>query len=450
VERDPTPDVPLLAGMAGLDAGRSQTSHQNRRALLLTRETDTAEFEALAATLGINIVETIFQRGKPAPRVHLGRGKIEEIAEQMGMRNEGHPWDGIDLILVHHNTLPRQLVNLDDALGMEVWDRVRLLLELFTQHAASVEARVQVRIARLLADRSILRELVHRETMGERLGYGAGGRTGWRSVMEATQFEIARLRRRQKKFSRSLAERRRQRVRSGALSVGVSGYTNAGKSLLFSALTGKPVLIQDQVFSTLETTVGRMEKSPRVLLIDTIGFIDRIPADLLDAFSATLREALTCDLLLLLVDASDTPNELRRKLATSRRELFERMEEAVGPQTLILLTKADLCDEEDLRKAVSAVEEVGLLKPLIVSAHTGAGLEELRAAILTALHGPPLTLTLSTGEEPLTALIARVHREAMVIDVMTRKDKTEIRGWIDEASAARLEKEHPEQVEINS
>ena len=122
--------------MAGLDAGRSQTSHQNRRALLLTRETDTAEFEALAATLGIDIVETIFQRGKPSPRVHLGRGKIEEIAEQMGMRNEGHPWDGIDLILVHHNALPRQLVNLDDALGMEVWDRVRLLLELFTQHAS--------------------------------------------------------------------------------------------------------------------------------------------------------------------------------------------------------------------------------------------------------------------------------------------------------------------------
>ena len=117
-----------------------------------------------------------------------------------------------------------------------------------------------------IADRSVLRELIHREHTGERLGFGAGGQTGWSNIMTAVGHEIAKLRRKLKKMDASLVERRRQRSKSGALTVGLAGYTNVGKSSLFSALSGKPVLIKNQLFSTLETTVGRMANQPKIAM----------------------------------------------------------------------------------------------------------------------------------------------------------------------------------------
>ena len=175
---DPVPDVPLLAGMGGMDSSRSQTAHAGRRAILLSRNDNTSEYESLASTLGIEIVDMITQRGKSNPRTYLGSGKLQEIAEEMEMSGPGHRWHRVDLVLIHDNLKSSQLVNINDVLMIETWDRVRLLLELFTRHASSAEARIQVRIARLLADRSVLRELTNRETMGDRLGYGAGGQTG--------------------------------------------------------------------------------------------------------------------------------------------------------------------------------------------------------------------------------------------------------------------------------
>ena len=325
------PDVPLLAGGGGLLSDEITLSHADRRAVLLTRDADTAEFEALAATLGIEVIEVLHQSGSPDPRTHMGRGRLESVGDEFFSGHSDHPWAGVDLVLVHATLLPRQLVNIHDVLTVEVWDRVRLLLELFTKHAASVEARTQVRIARLAADRLVLRELVRRATTGERLGYGAGGRHGWRGVLETVNREISSLRRRQNRHASARQERRRQRMRSGALTIGLAGYTNAGKSSLFAALSGKQVLVKDRLFSTLETTIGRMQASPRLLLVDTIGFIEQLPSDLLDAFSATLMESLECDLLLLLADASDSPAEISRRLKTCQRELSDRMDTDGGP-----------------------------------------------------------------------------------------------------------------------
>ena len=250
----------------------------------------------------------------------------------------------------------------------------------------------------------------------------------------------------------SLVERRRQRSKSGALTVGLAGYTNVGKSSLFSALSGKPVLIKNQLFSTLETTVGRMANQPRILMVDTIGFIDNIPAELLDSFSATLQESLSCDMLLLLVDASDEPDEIRRKLATSRRELFGRIEDGNSHNTIVVLTKIDLCSEEQIEEAKEVVHYYSPFKSIAVSSIGGQGINELRSAIMTMLHGPPVKISVNPpqeeGDVELVELIARIYREALVIDVEVNSDNTQISGWMGKANMARITKDHPEQIQI--
>jgi GTP-binding protein HflX len=288
--------------------------------------------------------------------------------------------------------------------------------------------------------------------MGERLGYGAGGQTGWNNIMKAVGYEITRLRRRLSKLDASMSERRRQRSRSGALTVGLAGYTNVGKSSLFNSLSGKAVLIRDQVFSTLETTVGRMENKPRILMVDTIGFIDNVPAELLDSFSATLQESLSCDMLLLLVDASNKPEEIRRKLATSSREVSGRIKADYSPNTIVVLTKTDLCTAEQLQEAKEIVHYYSPFEAIPVSTMSGEGIEQLRSVILTQLHGPPVQVNIIHPEESseieLAALVARVHRDALVIDIEVEKELTKIYGWIDIASQSRLTKEFPTQINI--
>ena len=450
---DPVPDVPLLAGMGGVNSSESQSIYFGRKAIILTRDKNTKEMMSLAQTMGIEIVDIVLQKGKPNSHTYMGTGKLMEISEELGMSGKGHIWNNVDLILIHSNLKPNQLVNINDLTSIETWDRVRLLLELFTIHASSVEARTQVRIARLLADRSVLRELIHREHTGERLGFGAGGQTGWSNIMTAVGHEIAKLRRKLKKMDASFVERRRQRSKSGALTVGLAGYTNVGKSSLFSALSGKPVLIKNQLFSTLETTVGRMANQPRILMVDTIGFIDNIPAELLDSFSATLQESLSCDMLLLLVDASDEPDEIRRKLATSRRELFGRIEDGNSHNTIVVLTKIDLCSEEQIEEAKEVVHSYSPFKSIAVSSIVGQGINELRSAIMTMLHGPPVKISVNPPQEEgdfeLVELIARIYREALVIDVEVNSDNTQISGWMGKANMARITKDHPEQIQIN-
>ena len=272
--------------------------------------------------------------------------------------------------------------------------------------------------------------------------------------MSAVGHEIAKLRRKLKKMDNSLSERRRQRAKSGALTVGLAGYTNVGKSSLFSALSGKPVLIKNQLFSSLETTVGRMANQPRILMVDTIGFIDNVPAELLDSFSATLQESLSCDMLLLLVDASDDSDEIRRKLATSRRELFGRINDENNPETLVVLTKIDLCSAEQIIEAEEIVHFYSPFESLSVSSATGQGIDELRSGIMTILHGSPIDISIfppqNEGEIELIELVSRVYREALVIEVEENSEYTKISGWMGKANISRLTKDHPIQIQISN
>jgi len=426
--------IQVLAGTGGVAIGEARTNHEGRKAVLLHREGDPSELLALAETMGIEILDIQYQRGNDDPRTYFGKGRLQDIADEISSAIEGHPWHGVDLVIIHSNASPRQLVNIHESVQVEVWDRVRLLLSLFISHAGSVEARTQVRIAQLQADRSVLRELANQQTTGERAGFGAGGRQAIQGVLDTVSRELSQLRKKQKKHALARSERRRQRARGGARTVGLAGYTNAGKSSLFLALSGKQVLVEDKLFSTLETTVGRMELSPRILLADTIGFIDELPSDLLDAFHATLDESLMCDLLLLVVDCSDDINEFKRKLSTTRREVLERGDES-GMNLKVVLTKCDLGGDIDSAKEI--VSSMGMSEPLVVSSQNGEGMAELRESIMYSLYGPKTTLVVTKGESGSRSPEAYIS-QIFDLGIVTEKNDLELTLWCGKAEMMKL------------
>ena len=441
----------VLAGAGGVALGEARTNHEGRKALLLVRgEDDTTEFRGLVSTMGIEIIEVLKQPGPIDPRGYFGKGRLQDLGDELKTRSQNHPWFGVDLVLIHTNTTPRQIVTVSDMVQIEVWDRVRLLLSLFTSHASSLEARTQVRIARLLSDRTVLRELANQTTSGERAGFGGGGVTALQAILANLNRELASLRKRQKKHANAQAERRKQRTRSGAMTVGIAGYTNAGKSSLFLKLSGKDVLVEDKLFSTLETTVGRMAASPRVLLADTIGFIDQIPNSTLDAFRATLAEALECDLLILLVDSSDEVLEIKRKLSTSRNEIFSRYltnEEDISNDILsekailVVLSKIEMVGHLELQDRVDLIQEFGFNAPIAISALEDIGLDELQEEILLRLFGPQIELTLhpSVDQRAIEGYVSDVYDCGLVTSKENNSDGSiSIRVWIQSQSLSKL------------
>ena len=172
--------IQVLAGTGGVALGEARTNHDGRKAVLLHRDGNPSELIALAETMGIEILDVQYQKGSEDPRSYFGKGRLQDVADEISSAVEGHPLHGVDLVIIHSNASPRQLVNVHESVQVEVWDRVRLLLSLFISHAGSVEARTQVRIAQLLADRSVLRELVNQQTTGERAGFGGAGQQGIR------------------------------------------------------------------------------------------------------------------------------------------------------------------------------------------------------------------------------------------------------------------------------
>ena len=452
------PNYEVLAGAGGVALGEARTNHEGRKAILLVRgNEDTSEFESLVDTMGISIVEAIHQAGEPDPKGYFGKGRLQDISDELRLRVDGHPWQDVDLVLIHTNATPRQLVSVSDATSVEVWDRVRLLLSLFTAHANSLEARTQVRIARLQSDRTVLRELANQTTTGERAGYGGGGVTALQAVIANVNRELTSLRRRQLKHSKAQAERRRQRTRSGAVTIGIAGYTNAGKSSFFLKMSGKEVLVEDKLFSTLETTVGRLATSPRVLLADTIGFVDNLPNATLDAFRATLSEALECDMLMVLVDAGDPFDEFERKIAATQREINYRyfgentLDDFNERKLMCVLTKIETISSAELAEKQAIVQNHGYPNPLSISVHQNLGLAELQEAMLQELFGQPVVIELSSSPtgRSVEGYLSDVYDAGMIIDKQRRENgDLLVKVWISQPSLARLVSNSEGRIEV--
>ena len=441
-------DRHALRRIAGLSTELEDVSEVEYRALRLERvvlmgvwtegtladaEHSLRELSQLAETAGSEVLDGLIQRrGRPDSATYVGAGKAAELAEVVAAV-------GADTVICDGELAPGQLRKLESIVKVKVVDRTALILDIFAQHARSKEGKAQVELAQL---EYLLPRL---RGWGESLSRQAGGRVaggggiGTRGPGETKiETDRRRIRARTTKLRRQIAEmsvgrevQRRQRHRRDVPAVAIAGYTNAGKSSLLNQLTGAGVLVDDALFATLDPAVRRA-RTPSgrwFTLTDTVGFVRHLPHQLVDAFRSTLEEVAEADLILHVVDGSDA--DPYAQLAAVREVLGQIG--AGGVPELVVINKADAADlieVEGLR-----LKERGAV---VISARTGAGLEDLAAALEQALpqRDRQVSAVVPYGRGDL---VARAHQEGEVLTVRHGAEGTELTARVPPGLAAEID-----------
>jgi GTP-binding protein HflX len=335
------------------------------------------ELRELARTALVEpIGELVQQRQTPDARSYVGKGKLEEL-------QQAYEESGAEVLLVDDELDPTQQRTLENAIGTRVVDRTQLILDIFAQHARSAEGKLQVELAQLDYNLPRMRGMwKHLERLGGGtggLGAGVGTRGPGESQLESdrrmARRKITLLRRRLKEVEKQRAIRRKERGRTETPTVALAGYTNVGKSTLLNRLTDAEVSVENRLFETLDpTTRGFEHDGRRYLLTDTVGFIRRLPHQLVEGFASTLEETLVADLVLHVVDASQPDDRLEEQIRAVHDVLGD-----IGADELpmeLVLNKIDRVDPLGRRRLANRFPDA-----LQISAVTGEGLDELRARI---------------------------------------------------------------------
>ncbi|HCG98275.1 MAG TPA: GTPase HflX [Actinobacteria bacterium] len=376
------------------------------------------ELEQLASTAGAEVIDRVSQRlSKPNVRTFIGPGKAEEIFETAKSA-------GADIVFFDVDLSPSQQKNLEDIMtNIKILDRTGLILDIFAQHARSAEGKLQVELAQM---NYILPRLKGMWGHLERLSGGIGTRGPTRGPGE-TQLEsdkrmirksIQRLTNEIEELKKNRAVQRQRRQKQGIFNVSLVGYTNAGKSTLLNALTGAGVLVEDKLFATLESTTRKLSVAHRkeVVLSDTVGFIKKLPHQLVAAFRSTLDEVRMADLLLHVVDAGHPRMEGQIKAV---EDVLAKLDADEKPQ-ILLFNKIDLLDDADL-------ERIKRVYPgsVLVSALKGTGLEGIQEAIERELRKRTVRLHLLI---PYTkgAFLQRLYGTGTIISETHTAEGTEL------------------------
>jgi len=397
-------------------------------------DADNAMFElkALAETAGSQVLDGLVQRrSSPDPATYVGRGKVDEVREVVQAT-------GADTVICDGELTPAQLRTLEDRVGVKVVDRTALILDIFAQHAKSVEGKAQVELAQLNYLKQRLRgwgTSLSRQVGGRASGgVGIGGRGPGETKIETDRRRINRrisvLRGRLREMAGTRAVKRADRRRHLVPSVAIVGYTNAGKSSLLNRLTHAGVLVEDALFATLDPTTRRDTTSDgRVYtLTDTVGFVRHLPTDLVEAFRSTLEETVDADLLLHVVDGSDP--DPQGQIAAVRQVLAEIG--AVDRPEQLVINKADRADPD-----VLAVLKSHYPDAVVVSARTGQGLDRLRAVIEERLPTPHVEITALVPWDR-GDLVDRIHREGEMLLLEHSGEGTLVRARVHPDLAAKL------------
>ncbi|UIU01638.1 GTPase HflX [Xanthomonas campestris pv. campestris] len=387
------------------------------------------EFAELAKSAGATVAATLTARiDKPSPSTLIGSGKLEEVKAAAEAT-------GADLVLVNHTLSPGQERNLERYLERRVIDRTGLILDIFAQRARSHEGKLQVELAQLrrMATR-LVRGWTHLERQrGGAIGLRGPGETQLETDRRLLQKRVEQLQKRLEKVEVQRTQMRRARMRSELPRIALVGYTNAGKSTLFNALTGADAYAADQLFATLDPTVRRIALlGGSAVLADTVGFVRDLPHELVAAFRSTLSEARDADLLLHIVDAADPLRE-------ERIHQVDEVLQAVGagdlPQ-LLVFNKIDKIEGAEVRHdAQDGIPDQARRERVWISARDGRGLEELQRAL-----GHRLDLRHITGSLRLPASAGRLRSKLHQLEVI-RSEQVDEEGWLLEVDLPYVEAE---------
>ncbi len=368
------------------------------------------------------------ERPRKDPATLIGRGKVEEVSERAREA-------GADVVIFDHELTPAQQRNLEERLSRKTLDRNQLILDIFAKRARTREGRLQVELAQL---EYLLPRLAGKGVLLSRLGGGIGTRGPGETKLETDRRRIRQriqaVRRDIERVRRHRGTRRAARQRSEQAVVALVGYTNAGKSTLFSALTRAQTAVSEQLFMTLDPLVRRayLGAGLDVLLVDTVGFIQKLPHGLVAAFRATLEEVVEADLLLHVQDASAPDLDDREKAVNA---VLEEIGAAERPPRLVVLSKSDRLDPEQARR-------VGQARPegVLLSAVTGQGLGDLRELLTRrlALRRTPVRLRFGSSD---VRGIAAVYGAGKVLLHEVHGDEVRIEAEIPERLLERY-REH--------
>jgi GTP-binding protein HflX len=408
-----------------------RTPRARQRALCISagpEEADLGELRELLRTAGAAVVGEMSQkRPEPDPDRYFGKGKLAELKQAVKDADA-------NLVACDDELLPRQERNLEQAVGVPVIDRTAIILDIFADHAHSAEGMLQVELAQLEYNLARMRGLwTHLERLGAGIGTRGPGESQIETDRRLARDRIAALKRRLDHQHGTRQVMRRERDRAALPTVALAGYTNAGKSTLLNALTGAEVGVRDRLFHTLDPTTRSFEISGRTyLLTDTVGFIRKLPHQLVDAFGATLQEALEADLLLHVADASAPEDELTEML-----EAVEQVLAGIGAgerPRLFALNKIDLLDDERRRELSFRFPQA-----VQVSAETGEGLEQLREAVearfLSSLRPMELLVPYDEGGR-----LSELHDVAGEMEREDTADGVRVRARVPVSAAARFER----------
>jgi GTP-binding protein HflX len=393
---------------------------------LVEAESDLEELALLADTAGADVVGTELQRrDRPDPATYVGKGKAAELAEMA----EGLD---VDVVIFDDELSPAQQRNLEKQFKCDVVDRVALILDIFAQHAASREGMVQVELAQL---RYRLPRLRGKGKDLSQIGSGVGiatrgpGETQLEVDRRRIQRRITQLERELDQLAKTRATQRKSRSRRALTTVALVGYTNAGKSTLLNALTQAEVLVEDRLFSTLDPSTRRLKLpgGETVLLSDTVGFVRRLPHQLVESFRSTLEEVAEADLLVHLVDAS-TPDVAHRVEAV--QSVLREIDAARVPEQLVF-TKTDTVDHETVKQLLASHPGA-----IAVSARTGDGVDELPVVIGDRLRALEQVLELRVPYDRGDVL-AGLHRDGAVLVEVHEEGGTRVRARLPQRASGR-------------
>lgn len=350
-----------------------------RKAILITYPVEQARNEAisLAKTAGYSIIRIVTQKQITKSRFGIGRGKAEEVKELV---QELKP----DVIIFDEVLKPSQMYNLASVCKIEIIDRERLLLEIFEQHASTAESRIQIRLAQLRYELTRARDKVRLARAGEQPGFFGLGKYEADVYFLDIRRHISILKKKLEKEGTRRQLHRNQRAKAGLPTVSLAGYTSAGKTTLFNRLTGETKTTGQGLFTTLSTFTRAIDlQGDKVLLNDTVGFVSKLPAYMIEAFKSTLDELTYASLVLLVLDISEPVDEIARKYASSLDVIREF--QVSTTKIIYVLNKIDMISIED---AFDKAGQLGILdskRVLPVSAKTGYNVDQLKGLMRSML-----------------------------------------------------------------